>query len=66
MRNKTIHHKEIQNYIFHGYGWYGGNKYKQWLKKTYGLREFKKGKLVYLQKIPTKKKLDQQNSSNNE
>jgi len=35
----------------HGYGWYGGAKYKKWLKETYGLKEFKKDGRVWLQKI---------------
>ena len=80
MKNKSIHHKAIQNFIWnkrgkpfefhkfkvkiHKYGWYGGNRYKKWLKKTYGLSEFKKGRLVYLQKIPNKKLDAQHNSSN--
>lgn len=69
---KSKHHKEIQNYIWnkkgkafefhdfkvkiHKYGWYGGAKYKRWLKETYGLKEFKKDGRVWLQKIPNKKK----------
>lgn len=76
MKNKGIHHEEIQNYIWnrkgkpfsfaemkkkiHGYTWFGGAKYKRWIKAKYGLREFKEGRTVMLQKIP------KENSSNNE
>ena len=68
MKSKTIHHEEIQNYIWnrkgkpfsfgemkkkiHGYTWFGGAKYKRWIKAKYGLKEFKEGRLVMLQKIP--------------
>ena len=77
MKSKTIHHEEIQNHIWnkkgkpfsfaemkkkiHGYTWFGGGKYKKWIKAKYGLKEFKEGRLVMLQKIPKEK-----NSSNNE
>jgi len=65
MKNK--HHRQIQNFIWnrkgkpfefnkfkieiHGYGHYGGAKYKKWLKETYGLKELKKEGRVWLQKI---------------
>lgn len=68
MKSKTIHHEEIQNYIWnrkgnpfsfaemkkkiHGYTWFGGAKYKKWIKAKYGLKEFKEKGKVMLQKIP--------------
>lgn len=76
MKNKTKHHEEIQNHIWnrkgkpfsfaemkkkiHGATWYGGAKYKRWIKAKYGLREFKEKGKVMLQRIP------KENSSNNE
>jgi len=36
----------------HKYGWYGGAKYKKWLKGKYGLQEFKEKGRIFLQKIP--------------
>jgi hypothetical protein len=76
MKNKTKHHEEIQNHIWnrkgkpfsfaemkkkiHGATWYGGAKYKRYIKAKYGLREFKENGKVMLQRIP------KENSSNNE
>lgn len=69
---KSIHHKEIQEFIWnrkgkpfgfalmkkkiHGYSWFGGGKYKEWIKSHYGLREIKQGGKVMLQKIPRQEK----------
>ena len=71
MKNKTIHHEKIQNFIWnrkgrafsfgemkkkiHHYSNFGGSRYKRWIKAKYGLREFKEGRIVMLQKIPKKK-----------
>lgn len=65
---KFKHHKEIQEFIWnrkgkpfefsemkkkiHGYTWFGGTKYKRWIKAKYGLNEFKENGKVMLQKIP--------------
>ena len=64
---KSKHHEQIQNFVWnrkgkpfefsklkkaiHGYTAYGGKKYLVLLKKTYGLREFKKGNRIWLQKV---------------
>lgn len=66
MKNK--HHQQIQEFIWnrkgkafefcefkkkiHGYSCYGGKKYLIWLMQKYGLRKFKEGNRVMLQKIP--------------
>ena len=66
---KSKNHDKIQNFIWnrkgkpfqfaalkwavHGYSWYGGAKYKKWLKEKYGLREFmNESGRVMLEKIP--------------
>jgi len=65
---KSKHHQQIQEFLWnrkgkpfefaefkkkiHGYTAYGGMKYLVWLKKTYGLKEFKEDGRVMLQKIP--------------
>ena len=72
MKSKTKHHDEIQNYIWnrkgkpfefsemkkkiHGYTWFGGAKYKRWIKARYNLKEFKEKGRVMLQKIPKEDK----------
>ena len=82
MKSKTIHHEEIQNYMWnrkgkafsfcemkkkiHGYSWFGGAKYKRWIKAKYGLREFKEGRTVMLQRIPKEELETKENSSNSE
>ena len=65
---KSKHHNQIQEFIWNrkgkpfefcklklavvGYTAYGGKKFLVWLKKTYGLREFKEDNRIMLQRIP--------------
>lgn len=50
-KGNAFHFSEFKKKI-HGYTWYGGAKYKRWLKAKYGLQEFKEKGRVFLQKIP--------------
>ena len=75
MKIREDKHKKVQQFIWnrknkpflfaefkkkiHGYTFYGGKKYFIHIQKKYGLKSFKKEGRVWLQKLPTKKKQEQ-------